>query len=519
MGLLNDWIPLNQRQTTARNTETVGNTENTERRIRIHIDQNETSSDQENRSFQPKEIRAVFQGNDHQMVLMGNDLRKGKPRLGTAPKTVFVSSEGERFSMSEEQYSTHLLEIGGIGSGKTNVFNQIVDSLRQSMTNDEVMIIFDTKGDFYDSFYHPGDIVIGNGRKYRNTGLVWNIYGEVMGRMPNPAQPYTYKKEWELNAREIMKSLFKSRRSSTQPFFADAAADLIAVKIISDLRKGDLTKLHTCKLKEFFKRATVADYDAMILGSENGDFRYAKEYYGDGNTPQALAVFAYVNSMISDVFVGVFGDEEASVEHDFSGEFAMRDIVKQKGGKVIFIEYDLSVGEVLGPVYQLLYDQALKEVLGRQEENGRTDRSNVYFICDELKLLGVLSHLDDGLNFGRSLGAKIIAGIQSVNQIYDLYGQEKGKSILSGFSNMFCFRTPDAETRKYVSEHFGYNYSDFTLWNEGTVAHHLQREGRVVEEWVIQNLERGEAVIDLWEIKPQPPFKFHFSPYKKNEKQ
>ena len=46
------------------------------------------------------------------------------------------------------------------------------------------------------------------------------------------------------------------------------------------------------------------------------------------------------------------------------------------------MEYDISVGETLTPVYRLLIDQALKEALGRSEKAG-----NVYFIADEFKLL------------------------------------------------------------------------------------------------------------------------------------
>lgn len=457
-------------------------------------------------------------------VLLGNDLSKGRPRVGDDARTTFYSPDGSCFTMNMEQYSTHLLLLGGIGCGKTNVFNHIIQSLRSRMTTLDVMFILDSKGDFYREFYKPGDVVIGNGKRYRRQSSVWNIYGEVMGRMPRPGERYEYKKEWDLNAREIMKALFKNRRSSTQPFFADAAADLISMKIISVLRSGNLEEMHTYKLKEFFKSAQVKDYDALTCDPSNRDFAGGKQYYGDGTTPQALAVFAYINSLVSECFVGVFGDEkpysgdryrtERYGMHDggeFAGEFAMRDLVREKNKRVIFVEYDLSVGEVLGPIYQLLYDQALKEALGRNDMECEEAQGNVFMICDELKLLGAVSHQDDGLNFGRSLGVKIVAGLQSVNQIYDIYGEAKGKVILSGFSNMFCFRTGDAETRKFISEHFGCNYTDIKLWNEGFEPRHIPRDSNVVEQWDVQNLSRGEAIIDLWDKEPQQPFKFCFS--------
>lgn len=435
-------------------------------------------------------------------VLLGRDLRKGKPIVSKDAMLTFTSRDGCSFSVSPEQLSRHFLQIGGIGSGKSNVFYQFIDPIRRKMTYRDVMIIFDTKGDFEAEFPLRGqDILIGNGAEYRARSAVWNIYGEVMGELPNPAKTYVYQSEWEGNAREIMKTMFKSRRSSTQPFFADAAADLIALKMIQVLRHGNFSEMHTYKLKEFFSRATVADYDNYVLGEPG--FAYAKQYYGDGMTPQALAVFAYVNSMISDCLTGIFGDQRSGQE------FAMRELVRNQGNRIVYVEYDLRMGEVLGPIYQLLYDQALKEALGRSD----AERGNVYLMCDETKLLGELNHIDDGLNFGRSLGVKIISGLQSVEQLYDIYGEHRAKSILSGFSNIICFQSPDHSTRKYMSEYFGENYTQIPVWHDGKQKEYYQREGHVVEDWHIQRLKRGQAIVGLWQDPPAEPFLFQFKKY------
>ena len=77
--------------------------------------------------------------------------------------------------------SRHMVLLGGIGTGKTNTFNQIIRQLRQTMTADDVMIIFDTKGDFYKAFYRPGDIVISNDETATGPDGVdyWNIFNEI----------------------------------------------------------------------------------------------------------------------------------------------------------------------------------------------------------------------------------------------------------------------------------------------------------------------------------------------------
>jgi len=74
-------------------------------------------------------------------------------------------------------------------------------------------------------------------------------------------------------------------------------------------------------------------------------------------------------SVIRDLFLGVFA------EH---GTFSIRNFVRKKGGRALFIEYDLAIGSVLTPIYKLMFDLALKEALGRTKSAG-----NVYLICDE----------------------------------------------------------------------------------------------------------------------------------------
>ena len=65
-----------------------------------------------------------------------------------------------------------------------------------------------------------------------------------------------------------------------------------------------------------------------------------------------------------------------------AGDFSIRSFVRNKGGKILFIEYDLGVGSVLTPVYKALFDLAIKETLGRARSEG-----NVYFVIDEFSLL------------------------------------------------------------------------------------------------------------------------------------
>jgi type IV secretory pathway TraG/TraD family ATPase VirD4 len=220
-------------------------------------------------------------------------------------------------------------------------------------------------------------------------------------------------------------------------------------------------------------------------------------YIGDGTGGQALGVYATLLATFRQLFTGVFADK---------GVFSIRDFVKKRGGRTLFIEYDISIGNILAPIYTLLFDLALKESLGRTHQSG-----NVYLICDEFRLLPYLQHIDDGVNFGRSLGVKILAGLQSINQLTEVYGEYRGKNIISGFSTIFSFKANDVFTRNFITDLHGKN---LILEQYKSVANKIQEEKRtanVVEDWDMNGLEIGEAIISL----PQGrPFKFKFGLYK-----
>lgn len=185
----------------------------------------------------------------------------------------------------------------------------------------------------------------------------------------------------------------------------------------------------------------------------------------------------------------------------------MRQVVRRKGGKILFIEYDLSVGEVLAPIYRLLVDQALKEALSRTgSENG-----SVYVIVDEFKLLPKLQHIDDALNFGRGMGVKVVAGIQSIDQLYEVYGKDKGAVIASGFGSLFAFHTNDGASRDYISKRFGSNVVvyDYTNRQRNSVVER-ERNGNTVEEWDQLELGLGQVVVGLGY---SAPFLFQFEKF------
>ncbi len=400
-------------------------------------------------------------------------------------------NEPAAWPISEDTLSKHILLLGAIGTGKTNAMNCLLGNLRMNMTRQDVMFLFDTKGDYYKEFYRPGDVVISNDERATNGYHTdyWNLFGEV-----------TIDDHWDENAAEISKAIFCDRLIRTsQPFFPNAGKDLLTAMI-----------LHLCRANNRDERKNNASLLRMLqtLTSERmkkllmryPDFMGMIPYIQDPRSGQTLGVISELQSATRELFIGNFAK---------NGSISMRNLVRQKGGKVVFVEYDLGIGGVLTPIYRLLFDLAIKEALCRRRNEGK-----VYFVMDEFSLLPQLNHIDDGVNFGRSLGTSFIVGAQNVGQIYDAYGEDRGGSLLSGFSTTVCFRLNDGKSREFFKELNGKN-GRITSYDSGIRAKGMvdqYREAYVVEDHDILNLRIGEAIVRTGNY---PPFRFRFREYGK----
>ena len=431
-------------------------------------------------------------------LLYGNSVSQNTPPGQSAGAMVKLAGthagKPSAFALDNDVLSKHTMLIGGTGCGKTTLFYHFVSQIKRGMTKDDVMIIFDSKGDFYSKFYSKSDdLVIGNSKQYSADSEHWNIYKEIL------ADGWE-ERDFILNTQEVCKSFFEERaKNTTNAFFPNAARDLLAAVITAFIREGikdaSIKKefFYNDKLKNFLDLSNPQMLMDFLSGSPDAN---AVMSYIKGDNAQSQGVLSEMYSIIREIFIGVFADK---------GAFSMREFVRGKGNKTLFIEYDLSIGSMLTPVYRLMFDLALKEALGRNKPQG-----NVYLICDEFKLLPHLRHIDDGVNFGRSLGVKVFAGVQSIEQLYEIYGQSRGRNIAAGFSSVYAFRSNDAATRDFISGLFGKNIVLEKYQRLDNQIVEEKRNGQTVEDWDLNSLKVGEAVVGL---PFSQPFRFYFDAY------
>ncbi|MCL1998149.1 MAG: type IV secretion system DNA-binding domain-containing protein, partial [Turicibacter sp.] len=244
---------------------------------------------------------------------------------------------------------------------------------------------------------------------------------------------------------------------------------------------------------EFLNTASAPKIKEIL--AQHRDMVAMSSYIADDRSPQTQGVISELQQTSREIFLGNFRKK---------GNLSMRNLVQEKGGRLIFIEYDISVGAMLSPVYSLLFDSAIKTALGRRQKAG-----SVYFLADEFRLLPHLQHVDDAVNFGRSLGVKFMIGVQNVEQVYESYGEQRARSIMSGFLTNVAFRVNDVSSKQYIKNLFGQNRKLETYLSAVQTRGITEnvRDAYVVEDWDISNLRLGEAIIGL---PGKEPFRFQF---------
>jgi type IV secretory pathway TraG/TraD family ATPase VirD4 len=255
--------------------------------------------------------------------------------------------------------------------------------------------------------------------------------------------------------------------------------------------------LHNAELYAYLRDASISEVvDALMsMGDLKGIIDYI--YNGGESSEQTQGVYSELRNVTNELFVGNFRKP---------GDFSVREFIRRKQGRILFIEYDLGIGQVLTPIYKVLIDLAIKESLSRSKSEG-----NVYYVIDEFKLLPNLYHIDNGVNFGRSLGAKFIVAMQNVQQIIEAYGKERAYSILSAFGTSVAFRVTDKATKEFVQNLYGKNRKQLSFkgenYNDGTKAEVFY--ANVVEDWNILGLKRGEAILSISDYD-EAPMRFKF---------
>jgi hypothetical protein len=137
--------------------------------------------------------------------------------------------------------------------------------------------------------------------------------------------------------------------------------------------------------------------------------------------------------------------------HDEGESFSIRKWIQEDSDSWMFITVRESMREALKPVLSLWIDTAIKAVLDLEPIH----RERLWFCIDELPTLQKLDILKLALTNTRKYGLCMVIGVQDFSQLYEIYGHDLAKTIISGCQTKLLLRVTDSSAAKLLADLMG----------------------------------------------------------------
>ncbi|WP_347939416.1 type IV secretion system DNA-binding domain-containing protein [Rickettsia oklahomensis] len=353
----------------------------------------------------------------------------------------------------------HILITGTTGSGKTNMLNELLPQIRKEQGR---AIIVDLTGSFTDRFFDPKcDKLLNPLQENTEHWLPWNDCHEI----------------WDYND---MASNFSNYNPKLDDFFAKSAELVLAEGLRLYQDSKDIKKLIN-----------------TILYANNKEF--AKSFKNS-------AVSGIISSSAPETSSGIQATVSKNIEvlqHlKPKGEFSIRKwFTADKGW--LFITSTPNQRVMLRPLIAAWISIAIKALMNRNINN---THSNMWFVIDELPALQKISSLPIALAESRKYGGCVVAGMQNIHQLEEIYGSAGTASMLDLFGSKFIFRVSDQQTahksalmlgeQEIIETQENLSYGANSM-RDGVNMHSLEKRKLLVMPSEIMNLEDLTCYVKL----------------------
>lgn len=358
---------------------------------------------------------------------------KGGQILTAAQVNVILKSLGMaswfkigQMPLVKDAETRHFLICGATGSGKTNLIDNI---LPQIISRKQPAIVVDQTGEMIAKYYDPtrGDIIFNplDSRSHH-----WDFWADCFADNVNDGR---------INDRleKFAKILFGFNRkggSNSDPFWENSAETVFTSCADYAFTKGrrSLTLLNSM-LKEW----SLEDLASSLKSSP------ASRYLGAANKITASSILSVMTTMTKPLNYL----SECNNNKTFSLNGHLKQI-KEGSNAWLFLATSPSQRELTLPLIACLLELAVSLLM----ENGIQKEKKLWFILDELASLGRLPALNGLMSEGRKYGACVIAAMQSLNQLYNNYGQYAGSTIFGQFGTKFFFRNDEPQIARMITD-------------------------------------------------------------------
>jgi type IV secretory pathway TraG/TraD family ATPase VirD4 len=361
----------------------------------------------------------------------------GPPDPTATPPADLLRGDAHHFhwamrSLPVEEATKHMLLCGMTGSGKTTAINLVLQSLAHRFRRDaprpEQLILFDAKNDALPLLASLGlkpdadNVWILN--PYDARSAVWDLGDAVQ----TPAL-----------ARALATLLVPEEPNATARYFSDAARDLVYAVILG-LREVSGSKW------TFRDLLCALDSREHILGvaahSPRGG-RLARAILAD--TQHSFSVISTLATK-----TGHFEAVAALWHTNRTGRrFTIQEFMRRPG--VLVLGNDPVLRESFWPINAILL-KALSHYILRQPN---THQPRHWFVLDEFRAMEKVDCIHQLLNRGRSKGAAVLLGIQSLEGLIEVYGEHGAHDIVSQCALKVFLRPGGPKTAEWAEHHFG----------------------------------------------------------------
>lgn len=339
-------------------------------------------------------------------LLTGQELKALlEAREDTSPYTI------AGVPMRKGSENLHTLIAGAQGTGKSL---QFFAHMKQVRARGKRAIVYDPTGEYTQAFFREGVDILMNPLDARSPN--WNIWNDVekdyhfdsaaTGLIPDPAEADPF---WAKAGRMVLKDVFK---------------------VLG--REGRRTNR---ALYNAIAKSSLEEMAALLAGT-------AGATYVDPKTERTgMSLKMTVQNQL----------ESFRFLHDDGEPFSIRKWIANESDSWLFITAREELRDALSPVLSLWIDTAMKAVLNLEAIH----RERLWFYIDELPTLHKLDILKLVLTNTRKYGLCCFIGVQDFSQLYEIYGHDLAKTIISGCQTKLLLRVTDGEAAKQMAVLFG----------------------------------------------------------------
>ena len=380
-----------------------------------------------------------------------------------------------KMPLVKDMETRHFLVTGSTGSGKTNLIHNLLPQVEKL---GQPAIVIDQTGEMIAKYYNPerGDIIF---NPFDSRGRAWDFWADCGTR-----------EDLERFSKILIGFNRKQSSSHSDPFWENAA-EAVFNSCIEFLGPAS---------------ASIEKIAQMVCHS---DINYLKRTL---NNTEAGRYLSADSKQTAASIVSVLASNAKPLTYlrsaDGGGSFSMKQHfanIKNGSPSWLFLATKPSSRSLTLPLISCLTELALARLM----DSGIHKDRRVWTVIDELPALGLLPALSPLMAEGRKYGACVLAGMQSLNQLYSQYGHYDGSTIFGQFGTSFFFRNTEPAIAKMISSMCGsetitrqqkntsFGANEF---RDGVSYNEQQQRKSLVEPDDLANLAIGECYV----LFPEP---------------